>query len=289
MPNIFVSDEFLLWSQLLLLWALITYGASSDPLPEDLPGGNFKWQTWQKVLIARVIAIAFLVALLSHSMVLVAWLATSTATHPWIRLRSPRKWTAELEIALVLSNIIFSFAFVRHFHLTPHVPLLSQFAREHVAATMIVLAILLFTVRGGTYIVRGCLRKAGTLPHVPSSQKPHSASPAPHHQKHSKSSHLPDEADDESVDITEMNRGRLIGNLERLVLTLVIAAGSYAALGFLVAAKGLIRSEDLDDRNFAEYFLIGSLASALVALCNGIVIRFALSVLWPDLLSLHMQ
>jgi len=40
-----------------------------------------------------------------------------------------------------------------------------------------------------------------------------------------------------------MNRGRLIGNLERLVLTLVVVAGSYAALGFLVAAKGLIRSE----------------------------------------------
>jgi hypothetical protein len=91
------------------------------------------------------------------------------------------------------------------------------------------------------------------------------------------------------VDIIEINRGRLIGNLERLVLTIVVAAGSYAALAFLVAAKGLIRSEDLRDRDFAEYFLIGSLASVLVALCAGLVMRFALSSLWPELLSLHIQ
>jgi len=91
------------------------------------------------------------------------------------------------------------------------------------------------------------------------------------------------------MDITEINRGRLIGNLERLVLTVVVAAGSYAALAFLVAAKGLVRSEKLHDPDFAEYFLIGSLASVLVALCAGMVIRFALSVLWPDLLSLHIQ
>jgi hypothetical protein len=104
------------------------------------------------------------------------------------------------------------------------------------------------------------------------SSKPASAEPAP-----------------EFVDLIEINRGRLIGNLERLVLTIVVAAGSYAALAFLVAAKGLIRSEDLRDRDFAEYFLIGSLASVLVALCAGMLMRFALSTLWPGLLSLHFQ
>jgi len=91
------------------------------------------------------------------------------------------------------------------------------------------------------------------------------------------------------LDVTEINRGRLIGNLERLILTIVVAAGSYAALAFLVAAKGLIRSEDLQDRDFAEYFLVGSLSSVLVALCSGVVIRFTLLALWPELLSLQMQ
>ena len=50
-----------------------------------------------------------------------------------------------------------------------------------------------------------------------------------------------------------------------------------------------IPSEDLRDRDFAEFFLIGSLASVLVALCAGLVMRFALSALWPELLSLHIQ
>ena len=50
-----------------------------------------------------------------------------------------------------------------------------------------------------------------------------------------------------------------------------------------------IRSEDLHDRDFAEYFLIGSLASVLVALCAGLIIRSALSLLWSELLSLHIE
>ena len=95
--------------------------------------------------------------------------------------------------------------------------------------------------------------------------------------------------DDGRLDVIEMNRGRLIGNVERLILTFVVALGSYAALVFPVAAKGLIRSEDLERRDFAEYFLVGSLTSALVALCAGVIIRFALLARWPELLSLHMQ
>jgi hypothetical protein len=92
------------------------------------------------------------------------------------------------------------------------------------------------------------------------------------------------------VDVEEYNRGRLIGNLERIVLTIVIAGGSYAALAFLVAAKGVVRSGEFqNDRDFAEYFLIGSLSSVLVALSAGLALRFALIRLWPDLLSLQMQ
>ncbi len=69
----------------------------------------------------------------------------------------------------------------------------------------------------------------------------------------------------------------------------MVAAGSYAALAFLVAAKGVVRFDEFDKRDFAEYFLIGSLSSVLVALCAGIALRFALVHLWPDLLSLQIQ
>jgi hypothetical protein len=90
--------------------------------------------------------------------------------------------------------------------------------------------------------------------------------------------------------VKEYNRGRLIGDLERIVLTIVVAGGSYAALAFLVAAKGVVRSDEFENnRDFAEYFLIGSLSSVLVALCAGLALRFALLQLWPGLLGLQMQ
>jgi hypothetical protein len=78
--------------------------------------------------------------------------------------------------------------------------------------------------------------------------------------------------------------------LKRIVLTMVVAAGSYAALAFLIAAKGLVRSEEFEkSRDLTEYFLIGSLSSVLVALCAGLALRYALLALWPDLLVLQMQ
>ena len=300
MQNFAVNDEFLFWSELTLLWSFFAYAVASDPLPEDLQGKSFHWRAWQKVLIIRVMGVVLLSGLMAHSIVLTSWLAAITAIHPWVRLRSPRKWTAELEIAAVISNLILTFALVKHLHLQSHIFILGALDRGQLAASSIGIAILLFSVRGGTYIVRGCLRKTGTLPHL----SPREASlanaethgqEAPRLRQHSKSSHSPSplpsaaEPATDFVDIIEINRGRLIGNLERLVLTIVVAAGSYAALAFLVAAKGLIRSEDLRDRDFAEYFLIGSLASVLVALCAGLVMRFALSTLWPELLSLHIQ
>jgi hypothetical protein len=95
---------------------------------------------------------------------------------------------------------------------------------------------------------------------------------------------------DRGIDVKEYNRGRLIGDLERIVLTIVVAGGSYAALAFLVAAKGVVRSDEFENnRDFAEYFLIGSLSSVLVALCAGLALRFALLQLWPGLLGLQMQ
>jgi hypothetical protein len=68
----------------------------------------------------------------------------------------------------------------------------------------------------------------------------------------------------------ELARGRLIGILERaLVLTLVLL-GQFGALGLVVAAKAIARFRGLEDRDFAEYFLIGTLASLLHAVLVGV-------------------
>lgn len=72
--------------------------------------------------------------------------------------------------------------------------------------------------------------------------------------------------------------GRLIGILERTLALALILYGAWAAVALLVAAKSIARFEELKVREFAEYYLVGTLASLLVAVGVG----FALAdVLFP--------
>jgi hypothetical protein len=73
--------------------------------------------------------------------------------------------------------------------------------------------------------------------------------------------------------------GATIGVLERLLIVAFVLTGSTAAIGFVVAAKTLARFRQLDDRDFAEYYLLGTLASVAVALGSGLVAAAALSTL----------
>ncbi len=84
-----------------------------------------------------------------------------------------------------------------------------------------------------------------------------------------------------AVDVNEFNRGRLIGALERVLLFAVVIAGSYEALGFVIAAKGLVRSREFEiSRDMTEYFLIGSLSSVLIALATGSAARYVIQTYW---------
>jgi hypothetical protein len=79
-----------------------------------------------------------------------------------------------------------------------------------------------------------------------------------------------------TVDQVEYNRGRVIGALERLVTFFLVLKGEYGGLGFLIATKGIARFKQLDDREFAEYFLIGTFLSIIFA---GAVALLAQSLL----------
>lgn len=72
--------------------------------------------------------------------------------------------------------------------------------------------------------------------------------------------------------------GRLIGILERTLMLAMVLYGEWAAIALLITAKSIARFEEIKVRKFAEYYLVGTLASLLVAL----VIGFALTeVLFP--------
>jgi hypothetical protein len=287
-----ISDPFLMWSQLWVLWSIVAYGVTADPLPEDRYRGAFKWQAWRRVLLVRIVVAAAFSYLICHSVIVSGWLATFAAIQPWVRFKSHKKWTAELEILIVVLNLLFLLGFLRHSALQMHGYLALPIALEKLSAISIVSGILLFVVRGGTYIVRGCLQKTETLPQLPiepATADKDRCTPYDQQPTTRPATAIDGHAENQNFDLKEINRGRLIGNLERLLLTLVVAGGSYAALGFLVAAKGLIRSKEFQEREFAEYFLVGTLCSVLVALCAGLLIRYTLLALWPELLSLKMQ
>ena len=76
-----------------------------------------------------------------------------------------------------------------------------------------------------------------------------------------------------TVAAVELSRGLVIGVLERtLALTLVLTS-QFSALGLILAAKAIVRYQALDDRDFAEYVLIGTLTSLLIALLVGLGLR----------------
>jgi hypothetical protein len=71
----------------------------------------------------------------------------------------------------------------------------------------------------------------------------------------------------------ELSRGRIIGVLERALALTLVLLGQFGALGLIVAAKALARFRALENRDFAEYFLIGTLASLLHALLVGVGVK----------------
>lgn len=61
----------------------------------------------------------------------------------------------------------------------------------------------------------------------------------------------------------------IIGTLERWISFALVVNGEYQALGFVLAAKALARHADLEKPPFAEYFLIGTLASVALSIAAG--------------------
>jgi len=58
----------------------------------------------------------------------------------------------------------------------------------------------------------------------------------------------------------------VIGILERIFVYFAVMLNEYSIIGFIVAAKAFARFKELDKKAFAEYVLIGTLASILIAL-----------------------
>lgn len=68
------------------------------------------------------------------------------------------------------------------------------------------------------------------------------------------------------------NAGKVIGVLERILTLTLILVSQYSAVGFLIAAKSILRYKS-DETLKSEYVLIGTLLSFGIAVILGIIIN----------------
>lgn len=79
--------------------------------------------------------------------------------------------------------------------------------------------------------------------------------------------------DHEEIDDRQFRTGRVIGFLERIFVFLFILLNQYTAIGFIIAAKGIVRYPDFGKKSFNEYILIGTLLSVLFAMLFAYVTK----------------
>ncbi len=76
--------------------------------------------------------------------------------------------------------------------------------------------------------------------------------------------------------------GRRIGMLERVLLLPLILVQAYGAVGLVVAAKSIARHRQLEEAAFAEYYLLGTLASVLCAVASGLLVELLVGPFGPS-------
>uniref|UniRef100_Q021K5 Uncharacterized protein n=1 Tax=Solibacter usitatus (strain Ellin6076) TaxID=234267 RepID=Q021K5_SOLUE len=251
-----VQSVSLLFAETLLFWHAANYLFSADPTRASLSRSTWKHFAWF-LLRSSVAAILTAAATgwgpgLPLALAMFAGCIFLPAAR-WLWV--PCRYLAEFELAVNIGFAVLFQFLITHFNLKAPV------SDTLLAAYTFAAAILIFVVRGGTLIVRGVLDRAGTMP-PPEMPQPTTLFPLPTDLQRA----LP-------VDTVELNHGRLIGNIERLILVLFVANGQYTALAFFFAAKGLIRSKDVERRAWADYLILGSLTSFLVAVVAGLLIQ----------------
>lgn len=78
---------------------------------------------------------------------------------------------------------------------------------------------------------------------------------------------IPDSGKEQSLP----NAGRVIGNVERMLTLVFVMLGQYEAIGFLLAAKSLLRFRETDTVK-SEYVLVGTLLSFGIAILSGVAV-----------------
>jgi len=166
MSHISVSDEFLLWSQMCLLWSVSSYAIAPDPLPEDRDNRQLRLANLENISAIRIFEQRFQLRddpfdcseRLADNDNSDTSVDTSSESFEMDRRDRGVGLNFKLPIhACLCETFSLAIACFRSGFSQHGTPLRNS----------IVGATVLFVFRGGTYVVRGCLRKTGTLLTLP--------------------------------------------------------------------------------------------------------------------------
>ncbi len=253
------ADQIRLWADLFLIWSFVCYVRNDNTL--KLNAGMPSPSDGDRISIDLICStigglLAALWAIRSNCPgILGGFVFLSSLLFPMLRRTLLRfrmveflpilELAAPVIVALLLGNLIGAKSAPRiaEFLQWP-LSLSSRIAFPFYASAF------LYITRAGTHFVKAVCATGKILPRLTAS--PNSTI-----------------TNNQPIDQARLGMGRKLGNLERILMLIFVIAGRYDALGFVLAAKGLIRSKEFEDRDFTEYFLLGSLASILIALLTG--------------------
>ncbi len=149
-------------------------------------------------------------------------------------------------------------------------PLRSPFGPISFDLVILVLGVFVFLLESGNVVVRAAL--AGEHTWKPTGDPPADAEPDA----------APEGGADPAPGRGGFKGGRLIGPLERVIVFMLTLVPAYPLLAAMLAAKGIVRfpeiSRDGETGARAEYFLVGSLVSWVVALGGAFLVWWAAHV-----------
>ena len=71
----------------------------------------------------------------------------------------------------------------------------------------------------------------------------------------------------------ELKAGNIIGKLERTIIAILLLNNQFGLIGFVLTAKSIARFKQMEDKNFAEKYLIGTLTSFLIVLVTVLILK----------------
>ena len=75
------------------------------------------------------------------------------------------------------------------------------------------------------------------------------------------------------ANLEELKAGNIIGKLERIIIAILLLNNQFGVIGFVLTAKSIARFKQMENRDFAEKYLIGTLTSFLIVLITVLILK----------------